>query len=103
MPCPSADTKFVLRILNFLKNTQNDFVLKSEILLHKLDHLNILKTFSVYFINLSIPKNLSIFKTNFVSADGLGSTCIVPLQSSYAWRLINKNMHTSISLEIQKL
>ena len=52
MPSPSADPKFVLSILkflsmlNFLKYTQNNFgILKSEILLHKLDHLSILKTF----------------------------------------------------------
>ena len=43
-------------MLNFFKDTQNVFgVLKSEILLHKLAHLRILKT-------------------NFVSADGLGNS-----------------------------
>ena len=48
MPCPSADTIFVLSILNFLKYTQTESqsvfgMLKSEILLHKLAHLSILK------------------------------------------------------------
>ena len=54
MPSPSADPKFVFSILKFLsmliflKYTQNNFgTLKSEILLHKLDHLSILKTFWV--------------------------------------------------------
>ena len=52
MPSPSAISKFVLSTLNFfkhtqfLKYTQNVFVmLKSEILLHELDHLSVLKTF----------------------------------------------------------
>ena len=79
MPSPSADPKFVLSILkflsmlNFLKYTQNNFgILKSEILLHKLDHLSILKTFWVSWKKLSKLKNLSILKTNFGSADGLG-------------------------------
>ena len=52
MPSPSADPKFVLSILKFLSilnllnYTQNNFgILKSEILLYKLDHLNKLKTF----------------------------------------------------------
>ena len=52
MPSPSAISKFVLGTLKFfrpnqfLKYTQNVFgILKSEILLHKLDHLSVLKTF----------------------------------------------------------
>ena len=48
------------------------YVLKSEILLHKLAHLSVLKIFSVYSNNLGILKHLSIPKTNFGSADGLG-------------------------------
>ena len=81
MPSPSADPKFVLSILkflnmlNFLKYNQNNFgIFKSEILLHKLDHLSILKTFWVSWKKLSKLKNLSILKTNFGSADGLGSS-----------------------------
>ena len=73
MPSPSADSKFVLSILKFFKHaqfvkyTQNNFgILKSDILLYKLAHLSILKIFRVYF------KDLSIIKTNFVSANGLG-------------------------------
>jgi hypothetical protein len=55
------------------KYTQNVFgILKSEILLHKLAHLSILKTLWVYLKDLSILKNLSILKTNFEKADGLG-------------------------------
>ena len=52
MPSPSADSKFVLSILKFFKHaqffnhTQNIFgMLKSGILLHKLDYLSILKIF----------------------------------------------------------
>ena len=52
MPSPSAISKFVLSTLKFskhtqfLKYTQNVFgILKSEILLHKLDHLSALKHF----------------------------------------------------------
>ena len=52
MLSPSAISKFVLSTLKFfkhtqfLKYTQNVFgTLKSEILLHKLDNLSILKTF----------------------------------------------------------
>ena len=52
MPSPSADSKFVLSILKTFKRsqffncTQNVFgILKSGILLHKLDHLSIIKTF----------------------------------------------------------
>ena len=52
MPSPSAISKLVLSTLeffkhtHFLKYTQNVFgILKSEILLHKLDHLSVLKTF----------------------------------------------------------
>ena len=52
MRSPSAISKFVLSTLKFfkhtqfLKYTQNVFgILKSEILLHKLDHLSVLKTF----------------------------------------------------------
>ena len=47
-------------------------ILKSEILLHKLDHLSVLKTFWVYFKNWVCLKNLSVPKTNFEIADGLG-------------------------------
>ena len=79
MPSPSADSKFVLSIpkifkhTQFFNHTQNVFgILKSGILLHKLDYLSILKTFWVYFKNLSLLKNLSILKENFGSADGLG-------------------------------
>ena len=67
MPSPSAISKFVLSTLKFfkhtqfLKYTQNVFgILKSEILLHILDHLR---------VGL---KNLSVTKTNFEIADGLG-------------------------------
>ena len=46
MPSPSAISKFVLSTLKFFKHTQNVFgILKSEILLHKLDHLSVLKHF----------------------------------------------------------
>ena len=79
MPSPSAISKFVLSTLKFfkhtqfLKYTQNVFgKLKSEILLHKLDHLSVLKTFWVYFKNWVCLKNLSVPKTNFEIADGLG-------------------------------
>ena len=81
MPSPSADSKFVLSIpkifkqTQFFNHTQNVFViLKSGILLHKLDYLSIVKTFWVYFKKLSLLKNLSILKENFGSADGLGNT-----------------------------
>ena len=73
MPSPSAISKFVLSTLKFFKHTQNVFgILKSEILLHKLDHLSVLKTFWVYFKNWVCLKNLSVPKTNFEIADGLG-------------------------------
>ena len=71
MPCPSVDTKFVLSILKFYTGSVFG-MLKSEILLHKLAHLSIPKTFWVYLENLSIPKNLRTLKTNFEKADGLG-------------------------------
>ena len=52
MPSPSASSKFGLSTLKFFKHTQflkypqNNFgILKSEILLHKLAHLSIPKTF----------------------------------------------------------
>ena len=52
MPSPSADSKIFLSVLKtfrhaqFLRYTQNNFgILKSEILLHKLAHLSIPKTF----------------------------------------------------------
>ena len=52
VPSPSAFSKFVLSTLKFFKHTQflkypqNNFgILKSEILLHKLAHLSIPKTF----------------------------------------------------------
>ena len=52
MPSSSADSKFVLSIPKIFKHTQvfnytqNVFgILKSGILLHKLDYLSILKTF----------------------------------------------------------
>ena len=84
MPSPSANSKFVLSIpkifkhTQFFNHTQNVFgILKSGILLHKLDYLSILKTFWVYFKNLSLLKNLSILKENFGSADGLGINILV--------------------------
>jgi hypothetical protein len=53
MPSPSADAKFVLSILKFLSMLKSSIflsilnmfygILKSEILLHKLAHLSILK------------------------------------------------------------
>ena len=52
MPSPSADSKFVLSIpkickrTQFFNHTQNVFdILKSGILLHKLDYLSILEAF----------------------------------------------------------
>ena len=52
MPSPSANSKYILSTLKFfkhtqfLKYTQNVFgILKSEILLHKLAHLSVLKIF----------------------------------------------------------
>ena len=52
MPSPSADSKFVSSVLKsfkharFFKYTQNNFgILKSKILLLKLAHLSIPKTF----------------------------------------------------------
>ena len=73
MPSPSADTKFVLSILKFwsmlntLKYTHNVLsILKWANLCSKISLLSIPKTLWVYL------KNLSLLKTNFVSADGLG-------------------------------
>ena len=79
MPSPSAISKFVLGTLKFfkhtqfLKYTQNVLsTLKWSNLCSKISLLSIPKTFWVYFKNWVCLKNLSVLKTNFEIADGLG-------------------------------
>ena len=82
MPNPSAISKFVLGTLKFfkhtqfLKYTQNVLsILKWSNLCSKISLLSIPKTFWVYFKNWACLKNLSVLKTNFEIADGLGNRC----------------------------
>ena len=68
MPCPPADSKFVLNIpkifkhTQFFDHTQNVFgILKCEILLPKLDYLSILKIFTLPYIqNFECPGKCSL-------------------------------------------
>ena len=97
MPSPSADPKFVLSILkflsllNFFQDTQNVLsILKWSNLCSKISLLSIPKLFWVYFKKLSMLKNLSILKTNFGSADGLGIRFECAKQSkNLEWYLVS--------------
>ena len=84
MPSPSAFSKFVLSVLKFLgilkfsKYTQNVLgILKWANLCSKISLLSIPKLFWGYFKNWVCLKNLSMLKTNFEKADGLGISSVI--------------------------
>ena len=98
MSSPSADSKFVLSvlkslgILKFLKYTQNVLgILKWDNLCSKILLLSISKLFWVCLKNWACVKDLSTLKTNFESADGLGT--------SYREYILIKNLQYILSFQ----